>query len=76
MININIIDQWFNRYNKYPILSLIALNFTIVLLKSSNLECKFSNTLNIFTDKRNRLKPNTIEVLILLKLDLHKGLQL
>ena len=43
-------------------------------LESSDLECKFSDTLNIFTDKRNSLKPNTIEVLMLLKSGIYKGL--
>ena len=75
-ININIINQWFNYYNKYPILSLIALDFTTAPPKSSDLEYKFSDTLNIFTDKRNSLKPNTIEVLMLLKSGIYKGLQL
>ena len=75
-ININIIDQWFNRYNKYPVLSLIALDFAAAPPESSDLECKFSDTLNIFIDKRNSLKPNTIEMLMLLKSGLCEGLQL
>ena len=75
-ININVINWWFNHRNKYPILSSIALNLAIVPLESSNLERKFSNALNIFTDKRNSLKPNIIEALILLKSGLREGLQL
>ena len=75
-ININVINWWFNRRNKYPVLSLIALNLTAAPLESSDLERKFSDALNIFTDKRNSLKPDTIEALMLLKSGLHEGLQL
>jgi len=71
-----VINWWFNHRNKYPILSLIALNLTAAPPESSNLERKFSNALNIFTDKRDSLKPNTIEALMLLKLGLREGLQL
>ena len=70
------IDQWFNRHNKYPVLSLIALNLTTAPPESSDLEYKFSNTLNIFIDKYNSFKPDIIKVLILLKLGLREGLQL
>jgi hypothetical protein len=70
-----VIDWWFN-YNKYPVLSLIAFNLTVAPPENSNLKCKFSDTLNIFTDKCNSLKPNTIEALMLLKSGLYEGLQL
>ena len=73
-ININIINWWFNYYNKYPVFNLIAFNFATVPLKSSNLECKFGNTLNIFIDKYNSLKLNIIKVLMLLKSGLREGL--
>ena len=75
-ININVIDWWFNRCNKYPVLSLIALNLAAAPLESSDLERKFSDALNIFTDKRNSLKPDTIKALMLLKSGLREGLQL
>jgi hypothetical protein len=70
------IDWWFNRRNEYPVLSSIALNLATAPPESSDLERKFSDTLNIFTDKRNSLKPNTIKALILLKSGLREGLQL
>jgi len=70
------INWWFNRRNKYPILSSIALNLATAPLESSDLERKFSDALNIFIDKRNSLKPNTIEALMLLKSGLREGLQL
>ena len=68
------INWWFNRCNKYPILSLIALDLTTAPLESSDLERKFSEALNIFTDKRNSLKPNIIKALMLLKSGLREGL--
>ena len=70
------IDWWFNRCNEYPVLSLIALNLAAAPLESSDLERKFSDALNIFTDKRNSLKPDMIEALMLLKSGLREGLQL
>ena len=75
-IKINIIKQWFNRHNEYPILSLIALDLAAAPPESSDLERKFSDALNIFTDKRNGLKPDTVEALMLLKSGLHEGLRL
>jgi len=75
-ININVINWWFNRHNEYPVLSLIALNLAAAPPESSDLERKFSDALNIFTDKRNSLKPDTIEALMLLKSGLREGLQL
>ena len=75
-ININVIDWWFNYYNKYLIFSSIAFDFAVAPPESSNLKCKSSDALDIFTDKRNSLKPNTIKVLMLLKSGLHEGLQL
>jgi len=71
-----VINWWFNRRNEYPVLSSIALDLAAAPLKSSNLERKFSDALNIFTDKHNSLKPNIIEALMLLKLGLREGLQL
>jgi len=71
-----VINWWFNRHNKYPILSSIALDLAAAPLESSNLERKFSNALNIFIDKRNSLKPDTIKALMLLKSGLREGLQL
>ena len=65
---INVIEWWFTRWSKYPILSALALNLAAALLESSDLERKFSDALNIFTDKRNGLKPSTIKALMLLKL--------
>ena len=52
----------------YPIFSALIFNLIAVLLKSNNLKHKFNNALNIFTNKHNKLKPNTIKALILLKL--------
>ena len=75
-IDINVIDWWFNCCNEYPVLSSIALDLAAALPESSDLERKFSNTLNIFTDKRNSLKPDTIKALMLLKSGLREGLQL
>ena len=75
-IDINVIDWWFNRCNEYPVLSSIALNLAAAPPESSDLECKFSDALNIFTDKRNSLKPDTIEALMLLKSGLREGLKL
>ena len=70
------INWWFNRHNKYPVLSLIALDLTTAPPESSDLERKFSDALNIFIDKRNSLKPNIIKALMLLKSGLREGLQL
>ena len=75
-IEINIIEWWFNYRDEYPILSLIALNLAAAPPESSNLERKFSDALNIFIDKRNSLKPDTVEALMLLKSGLHEGLRL
>ena len=75
-IKINIIKQQFNYRDKYPILSLIALDLATAPPESSDLKYKFSDALNIFTDKRNSLKPNTVKALMLLKSGLHKGLRL
>jgi hypothetical protein len=65
---INVIKWWFTRRSEYPILSTLALNLATAPPESSNLERKFSDALNIFTDKCNGLKPSTIKALMLLKL--------
>jgi hypothetical protein len=67
-VSINIIKWWFTCWSEYPILSTLTLDLATVLLESSNLECKFSDALNIFTDKRNGLKLSIIKALMLLKL--------
>ena len=65
---INVIEWWFTRWSEYPILSALALDLAAAPPESSDLERKFSDALNIFTDKRNGLKPSMIEALMLLKL--------
>ena len=68
------INWWFNYCNEYPVLSSIALDLAAAPPESSDLECKFSDALNIFIDKHNSLKPDIIKVFILLKSGLCKGL--
>lgn len=75
-IPIDVIKWWFNRRVEYPILSRVALDLAAAPPESSDLERKFSDALNIFNNKRNHLKPATIEAIMLLKAGHQAGLTL
>lgn len=64
---INVIDWWFSKRDDFPTLSRMALDLAATPPESADLERKFSDAGNTLTDKRNRLKPETIEAIECLK---------
>ncbi|KAF3802655.1 hypothetical protein GCG54_00013889, partial [Colletotrichum gloeosporioides] len=52
---------------KYPILAILARRYLAILATSTPIERVFSITSNIVTKNRNKLSPQTIAELILLK---------
>lgn len=74
-ISINVLEWWLARRGEYPILSSIALDLAAVQPESSDLERKFSDALNSFTDKRNCLNEETIEALEVTKSAYREGIK-
>ena len=58
---------WYKNRNIYPILASIARNVLVIPASSSEIERRFSrfNSLNIVTKKRNRMKGDTVENLMI-----------
>ena len=64
--------------NIYPILSSIARNVHVIPARSSEIERRFSrfNSLNIVTKKRNRMKGDTVENLMIYSETLKKDINI
>jgi hypothetical protein len=75
-VAINVLEWWFARRGEYAVLSHVALDLLAAPPESSDLERKFSDALNVFTDKRYSLKPSTVEETMLLKSGYREGLTL
>jgi len=75
-IPIDVIKYWLDssRRQEFPILSSIALDLAAAPPETSDMERKFSDALNTFTDKRYCLSELTIEALEMLKSGYREGL--
>ena len=65
--DINPLDYWKQNSYRFPILSILARRYLAIPATSASIERIFSISNNIITKSRNRLLPNTIKQLILLK---------
>ena len=65
--DINPLDYWKQNSYRFPVLSILARRYLAIPATSAPIERIFSVSNNIITKSRNRLLPNTIKQLILLK---------
>ncbi len=66
-VRLNIITWWWEQRAQFPTLSRMALDLAAVPPSSADLERRFSDAGNTITDKRNRLKPETVQAIECLK---------
>jgi hypothetical protein len=65
--DINPLDFWKQNTYRFPILSTLARRYLAIPVTSASIERVFSISNNIITKNRNRLFPDTVKQLILLK---------
>ena len=63
----NPLDYWRLHQFKYPVLSLIARRYLAIPATSAPIERTFSIGSNIISKSRNRLEPETVKRIVLLK---------
>ena len=63
----DLLEYWKNSSYKYPYLSILARRYLAIPATSAAIESIFSVSSNIITKPRNRLNPETVRMLLLLK---------
>jgi len=65
--NVSLLPWWKIKSANFPILARTACAILCILASSSMSECTFSSIDNTWTNKRNALKPNTLNALLYLR---------
>ncbi len=64
--NVGLLPWWKIKFANFPILAPVARAILCILASSSMPECTFLSASNTWTNKRNALKPNTLNALLYL----------
>ena len=70
----DLLIYWKSNSSRFPVLAKMVTDFLAIPASSSAIESQFSTAGHLYSKRRNRMKPDTLEMLVLLH-DWQKNLQ-